>query len=87
MPQATLNQILNQLQTLEPYELQQLSQAIQGCLADKQPITKQVAFHQALIASGLVRRIKNSSFEQRTQQQLIESQGKPVSQTIIEERR
>jgi hypothetical protein len=87
MAQAILTQILDQLQTLEPSELQQLGQAVQNCLADRQPTAKRVAFHQALIASGLVRRIKNSNFEQRTQQQLIESQGKPVSQTIIEERR
>jgi hypothetical protein len=86
MPQATLNQILDQLQTLEPSELQQLSQAVQNCLAARQPRPKQIAFHQALIASGLVRQIKNHSFEQRRYQQLIESQDKPVSQTIIEER-
>jgi hypothetical protein len=86
MPQATLNQILDQLQTLEPSELQQLSQAVQNCLAARQPKPEQVTFHQALIASGLVQQIKNSSFEQRTYQQLIESQDMPVSQTIIEER-
>jgi hypothetical protein len=86
MPQETLNQILEQLQTLEPSELQQLSQAVQSCLAGRQPKTERVAFHQALIATGLVRQIKNPSFEQRTYQQLIESQDKPVSQTIIEKR-
>jgi hypothetical protein len=87
MPQATLNQILDQLQTLEPSELQQLSQAVQNRLADRHSKPERVAFHQALISSGLVQQIKNSSFEQRTYQQLIESQDKPVSQTIIEERR
>jgi hypothetical protein len=86
MPQAALNQILKQLQTPEPFELEQLGQAVQNCLADRQPAAKRVAFHQALIASGSVQQIKNPSFEQRTYQQLIESQDKPVSQTIIEER-
>jgi hypothetical protein len=86
MPQTALNQILKQLQTTEPFELEQLGQAVQNCLADRQPSGKRVAFHQALIASGLVQQIKNPSFEQRTYQQLIESQDKPVSQTIIEER-
>jgi hypothetical protein len=86
MTQTTLNQILDQLQTLDPSELQQLGQAVQNCLADRQPKPERVAFHQALIASGLVQQIKNPSFEQRTYQQPIESQDKPVSQTIIEER-
>jgi hypothetical protein len=86
MPQVTLNQILDQLQTLEPSELQQLGQAVQNCLAARQPKPERVAFNQSLIASGLVRQIKNPSFEQRTYQQLIESQDMPVSQTIIEER-
>jgi hypothetical protein len=87
MPQATLDQILDQLQMLEPSELQQLSQAVQNCLAARQPKPEQIVFHQALIASGLVRQIKKPSLEQRTYQQLIESQDKPVSETIIEERR
>ncbi len=87
MPQAILNQIINQLQALEPSELQQLDRVIQKYLKDKEVSAKRVAFHQALVASGLVRQIKNPTFEHRTQQQLIQVQGEAVSQTIIEERR
>lgn len=86
MPQAILNQILDQLQSLEPSELQQLSQAIQRYLADRETTAKRNAFHQALVKSGLVRQIKNPTFERKTSQNLIQIQGESVSQTIIEER-
>jgi hypothetical protein len=87
MPQTLLNQILDQLKTLEPFELQQLSQAIQTYLSDSETAANQTAFHQSLIESGLVRQIKTPTFEHRAQQQPIRVQGEPVSQTIIEERR
>ncbi len=87
MPQAILNQILDQLQTLEAAELQQLSQAIQNYLVDRETATKRTAFHQALVESGLVREIKTPVFAQRQAQPLIQVQGESVSQTIIEERR
>jgi len=87
MPQALLNQILNQLQSLEPSELHQLSQVIQGYLKDNEASAKRAAFHQALVGSGLVRQIKNPKFEERTHQPLILVKGEPISQTIIGERR
>ncbi len=87
MPQAILNQILNQLQVLEPSELQQLSQVIQGYLKDNEASAKRAAFHQALVGSGLVRQIKNPNFEGRTRQSLILVQGEPISQTLLRERR
>jgi len=87
MPQALLNQILNQLQSLEPSELQQLSQVIQRHLKDDEVFAKRAAFHQALVGSGLVQQIKNPNFEGRTHQRLIQVQGEPISQTIVGERR
>jgi hypothetical protein len=87
MSQTILKQILNQLQTLEPSELEQLSQVIQIHLSDRQTATKRAAFHQALVSSGLVQQIKHPAFEQRSHSHLIQVEGEPVSQTIIEERR
>lgn len=87
MPQAVLNQILNQLQALEPFELQQLSQVIQGYLKDNEASANRSAFHQALVGSGLVRQIKHPNFEERMHQPLILVQGEPISQTILGERR
>jgi tetratricopeptide (TPR) repeat protein len=46
-----------------------------------------LAFHRALLASGLVRQIKQPPRSQPSERQLIQVQGKPVSETIIEERR
>jgi len=87
MPQVILNQILDQLQTLEISELQQLNQVLQRHLTDKETDAKRLVFHQSLLESGLVRQIKNPIFERRTNHQLIQVQGKAVSQIIIEERR
>ena len=88
MAQAILNQILDQLKTLELEELQQLNQAIQKRLADKEEAAQRsTTFHEALLASGLVKQIVEPTYSQQTEQQLIQIQGKPVSETIIEERR
>lgn len=87
MAQATLNQIIAQLETLNIEELQQLDRAIQRYLADQQEATQQTKFHQALLTSGLVKQLKQPSKSQQTERRLIQVQGKPVSETIIEERR
>jgi hypothetical protein len=87
MAQTTLAKILKQLETLELEELQQLNQAIQQYLIDTEEANKQAAFHQALIDAGLVKHIERPSSELITERQLIQVAGKPVSETIIEERR
>ena len=83
----TLNQILNQLKTLEIEEIEQLNQIIQKYLADQEATFKQKAFHQALMDSGLVKQINYPTYERITERRLINYEGKPVSETIIEERR
>ena len=87
MTQAILNQILDQLKALEPQELQQLNQVIQKHLAAIEEAVQQTTFHQALLTSGLVKQLKQPSYNQQTERRLIQIQGKPVSETIIEERR
>ena len=82
-----LNQILDQLKMLELEELQQLNQVIQEYLADRQAVTRQSAFHQALLTSGLVRQIKHPLHSQPTERQPVQVRGKPVSETIVDERR
>ena len=44
-------------------------------------------FHQALLSQGLVKEVKKPPVPNTTDRQLIEVKGKPVSQTIIEERK
>jgi len=85
MSQAILQQILNQLESLEPEELQQLNQIIQEYFLNKEQ-AKRTEFHKALLNSGLVKQIKQASSIGKTERPLIQVQGKPVSETIIEER-
>lgn len=73
--------------TLELEELQQLHQTIQRYLADQQKTPQRAKFHKALLASGLVKQLKQPSYSHPTERRLIQVQGKPVSETIIEERR
>jgi hypothetical protein len=53
---------------------------------DKEEADKQAVFHQSLLDAGLVKQIKRPSYQSITERRLIQSEGKPVSETIIEER-
>lgn len=86
MTQNTLNQILNQIETLEREELQQLNQTIQQHLIDKEKSDQRTLFHQSLLNAGLVKQIHHPDNEPIAERRLIQVEGKPVSETIIEER-
>jgi len=87
MTQTILNQMLDQLKTLEAEELRQLDQAIQKQLLPQEETRKREAFHQALLTLGLVKLIKKPRHIKTPRPPLVIVQGKPVSETIIEERR
>jgi len=61
MTQSTLVKILSQLETLEPKELQELSQAIQIRLQAKNEVDKLAKFYDSLLSLGLVRHLKRTS--------------------------
>lgn len=92
MTQSTLVKLLSQLETLEPKELQELSQAIQIRLQfqSTNEVDKLAKFYDSLLNSGLVLHLKQTSSQQQVQHSfkrpLVEVQGKPISTTIIEER-
>jgi len=69
------------------YKLQPLNQAPQKNLAGKEETAQRATFHKALLTSGLVKQLKQPSYTRQTERQLIQVQGKPISETIIEERR
>lgn len=48
---------------------------------------KREAVHQALLASGLVKRIARRTEPDTSERRLVEVQGEPVSETILKERR
>ncbi|MDW8234517.1 MAG: hypothetical protein RMJ54_17225, partial [Roseiflexaceae bacterium] len=82
-----LSQVLESLKHLEPHELLQVSQVVQERLASHEEIGKRQMFYHSLLAAGLVKKIKTSSREDVSRQPFVQTQGEPVSQTIIEERR
>jgi hypothetical protein len=87
MAQTTLHEILDQLRTLEPDELRHLERAVRSHLGPQAESPKRETFHQALLASGLVKQIRSPGQDRDVQRRLIEVQGRPVSETIIAERR
>jgi hypothetical protein len=67
--------------------LRQVQQVVQARLAPKEMAQKRRAFHRALRASGLVKKIKVRPASSNEPRRLVQVQGPPISQTIIEERR
>ncbi|MCY7408043.1 MAG: hypothetical protein LH631_11900 [Alkalinema sp. CAN_BIN05] len=87
MTQATLLKLISQLEVLEIEELQKLSQAIKVRLSTVDESDKLAGFYSSLLTSGLVSHIKPICSQQQPRLSLIEIQGNPISQTIIEDRR
>jgi hypothetical protein len=93
MSQTILGQMLEKLSSLEPVELQQLGHAVQDRLVHQPAVSQPAvnatdALHQSMIDAGLLRPRKASpKSSQPTMRRLVQVQGEPVSQTIIEERR
>jgi hypothetical protein len=86
MTQATLTRILGDIQTLEPEELRQVQRAIEQQLESQETVEEE-RFLNALLASGLVKEIKRPPRDSKIERPLVPIQGKPLSETIIEERR
>lgn len=84
MSNMTLDKIMDVVQTLTPDEQRQLRAQIDQRLAQHDQMK---GFHQSLLASGLVTRIKPPRAGAGGPRRLIEVQGKPLSESIMEERR
>jgi len=87
MAEAVLQRVLGEISVLDQYELQQVQRAVQARLIPQVHAGKRRAFYHALRASGLVKQIKTRPSGDVIQRRLVQVQGPPVSQTIIEERR
>ncbi len=87
MAQGTLERILQDLQTLEPDELVQVQQAVQVQLftAGYGPAEERVL--QEMLQVGLLTEIKPRRTDRQVVYPLVPIQGKPLSETIREERR
>ena len=78
-----MQEIAEAIKTLSPtdrYHLRKL-------LKEQDEADKLAVFHQVLLSQGLVKEVKKSHVTATIERQLIEIKGKPVSQTIIEERK
>ena len=78
-----MQEIAEAIKTLSPadrYHLRKL-------LKEQDAADKLEVFHQVLLSQGLVKELKRPHVPDTIERQLIEVTGKPVSQTIIEERK
>ena len=91
MAQAALTQILNVMNTLEPEELHTVERAAQGLLRQQQATMgysqAEWGALQAMLQAGLLTEIKPKSIGRKVERPEIIIEGKPLSETIIEERR
>lgn len=86
MSQATLQRILSEVKELSSSERAELLQTLQEPLGDEE--SRIEAFHQALLASGLVTEIKRPDRSTPDRMPpLIHVSGRPMSETMIEDRR
>ena len=86
MAQATLAHILNEIQTLEAEELKEVERVVRGLLEPSAQEAEREAVLQILQASGRVKDIKRPSTRVAVEGHAVPIQGKPLSETIIEER-
>lgn len=77
-----MQEIAEAIKTLSPTDRHHLRKL----LKEQDAADKLAVFHQVLLSQGLVKEVKKPQVLDTIERQLIEIKGKPVSQTIIEER-
>jgi len=87
MAQVTLECILQEIKTLEPEELLKVQQAVQAQLASTGYSPEEERVLQELLTVGLLTEIKPRRIDRQVAYPLVPIQGKPLSETILEERR
>jgi hypothetical protein len=87
MAQVTLERILQDIKTLEPDELMQVQQAVQAQLAPAGYTPEEERVLQEMLKIGLLTEIKPRRTDRQIVHPLVPIQGKPLSETIREERR
>ena len=76
-------EIVEAIKTLSPADRHHLRKL----LKEQDEVDKLEVFHQILLSQGLVKELKKPHATETIERQLIEVKGKPVSETIIEERK
>ena len=86
---ANLNRVLEEIRGLTPEELQQVRAVLDEEEAATKPKMTEEEFAHHLLAKGIISRIPKRTLtaEEFRKRRPIRVKGKPVSETIIEERR
>jgi hypothetical protein len=87
MAEAAVTRALEILQELSVEELRQVRSALEERMRQEGEAAAQGAFHQALLAAGLVKELKAGPSRVHGERPLVPIQGRPLSETIVEERR
>ena len=87
MAQTTLHEILDQLRTLNPKSCVTSNERFARISGRKRNLRIVKLSIKRFLASGLVKQIKPPHQDVTQQRRLIEVQGRPVSETIVAERR
>ena len=78
-----MQDIAEAIKTLSPSDRHHLLKL----LKEQDEADKLEVFHQVLLSRGLVKEVKKPHVTATIERQLIEVKGKPVSETIVEERK
>ena len=78
-----MQEIAEAIKTLSPTDRSHLRKL----LKEQDEADKLGVFHQVLLSKGVVKEVRNPPVTDAIERQLIQVKGKPVSQTIIEERK
>lgn len=78
-----MQEIAEAIKTLSPTDRHHLQELLKA----QDEVDKLEVFHQVLLLQGLVKEVKKPHTAATIERQLIEIKGKPVSETIIEDRK
>jgi hypothetical protein len=87
MAQSKLDRILALVRDLNEEQLRQVQRAVIEQPARRAEATAEDRFNLALLGSGLVKELKMPLPRDESTRPLVEVKGKPLSETIIGERR
>jgi len=83
----SFQELIEEVKALSPDEQRRLRKLLDDMLAQREEAAKIDVFHQTLLAAGLVKSIKTPHTTSTAARRLIQVRGKPLSETIVEERR
>lgn len=89
MTTANLDRVFEEVKSLTPSEQKQLREMLDSLLSNAAPQITEEEFEQRLLEKGIISRIPPpiTDLTPYRDRKLIEVKGKPLSETIIEERR